>query len=74
MSRQLPDMKLIANLVEFPAVAKGQARFRMQVMANHTAEDVANAVDRLHRAYVVGLEQFRLIEEERTAEPMRAIA
>ena len=30
-----PD--LLANLVEYPAVAKGAARFRMQVMAKHSA-------------------------------------
>ena len=74
VSRQLPGEHLIANLVEFPAVAKGQARFRMQVMANHTAQDIANAVDRLHSAYVIGLEQFQRLEEQRGQEPLRAIA
>jgi glycine C-acetyltransferase len=74
VSRQLPDVHLISNLVEFPAVAKGQARFRMQVMANHTAEDIRNAVDRLHQAYQIGLEQFQQIEEQRGSEPLRAIA
>src|SRR5690606_18544344 len=29
--RRLPDQGLIANLVEYPAVPKGQARFRLQV-------------------------------------------
>lgn len=51
VSRRLPDLGLIANLVEFPAVAKGQARFRMQVMANHTPRDVVDAVRRLGIAY-----------------------
>ncbi|MBL8550109.1 MAG: aminotransferase class I/II-fold pyridoxal phosphate-dependent enzyme [Hyphomonadaceae bacterium] len=50
-SRRLPELGLIANLVEFPAVAKGQARFRMQVMANHTPEDVALAARRLRAAH-----------------------
>lgn len=73
VSRQLPDMHLIANLVEFPAVAKGQARFRMQVMANHTVQDITNAVDRLHKAYQIGLAQFEQLNEQAT-EPLRAIA
>jgi hypothetical protein len=31
-------------------VAKGAARFRLQVMANHTAENIAEAVRRLQVA------------------------
>ncbi len=42
--RRLPSMGLLANLVEFPAVPKGQARFRMQVMAGHRPRDVVDAV------------------------------
>ena len=37
-------MGLIANLVEFPAVPKGAARIRMQVMANHSEQNIADAV------------------------------
>jgi glycine C-acetyltransferase len=51
VARRLPELGLIANLVEFPAVAKGQARFRMQVMAGHTREDVCLAARRLRAAY-----------------------
>ena len=46
-SRQLPALGMLANLVEFPAVPKGQARFRLQVMANHTQHDIVDAVHRL---------------------------
>src|SRR5579872_4145897 len=42
VSRRLPELGLLANLVEFPAVPKGAARFRMQVMANHTAENICD--------------------------------
>ena len=42
-ARELPDLGLLANLVEFPAVAKGHARFRLQVMAGHTAEEIGSA-------------------------------
>jgi glycine C-acetyltransferase len=73
VSRQLPGVNLIANLVEFPAVAKGQARFRMQVMANHTEKDISDAVSRLRQAYDIGLAQFEALGEQ-SAEPIRAIA
>ena len=32
VSRRLPALEVIANLVEYPAVAKGNARFRLQMM------------------------------------------
>jgi glycine C-acetyltransferase len=44
VSRRLPELGLIANLVEFPAVPKGAARIRMQVMANHSEQNIADAV------------------------------
>jgi 7-keto-8-aminopelargonate synthetase-like enzyme len=52
VSRRLPDLGLISNLVEFPAVPKGQARFRMQVMAGHSSRDIIDAVHRLGVARV----------------------
>jgi 7-keto-8-aminopelargonate synthetase-like enzyme len=42
-SRQLIHRGLLANLVEFPAVPRGHARFRFQVMATHTHEDIQTA-------------------------------
>jgi 7-keto-8-aminopelargonate synthetase-like enzyme len=50
VSRRLPDLGLLANLVEYPAVAKGAARFRLQVMANHSSENIARAVDAIVQA------------------------
>jgi glycine C-acetyltransferase len=44
VSKQLPELGLVANLVEFPAVPKGAARIRMQVMANHSEQNIADAV------------------------------
>jgi glycine C-acetyltransferase len=44
VSRKLPELGLVANLVEYPAVAKGNARFRFQVMPTHTREHVEQAV------------------------------
>lgn len=50
MARELPALGLISNLVEFPAVAKGQARFRLQVMAGHTNEQIILAANRMDAA------------------------
>jgi 7-keto-8-aminopelargonate synthetase-like enzyme len=44
-ARTIEENGLIANLVEYPAVARGRARFRFQVMASHTPEQVARAAD-----------------------------
>jgi len=40
VSQRLPRLGAIANLVEFPAVAKGSARFRLQVMAKHSKDNI----------------------------------
>lgn len=48
----LPVHGLIANLVEYPAVGKGVARFRLQVMASHQAADLESAADHLRNACV----------------------
>jgi 7-keto-8-aminopelargonate synthetase-like enzyme len=53
-ARELPALGLICNLVEFPAVAKGEARFRMQVMANHTEAQIIAAAQRVKAAMDVG--------------------
>lgn len=46
VSRRLPALGVVANLVEFPAVAQGNARFRFQVMPSHTDQNLADAVER----------------------------
>jgi len=50
VSRRLPHLGLVANLVEFPAVPKGAARIRMQVMANHSEQNISDAVQILKAA------------------------
>ena len=68
VSRQLSHMGLIANLVEFPAVPRGAARFRLQVMANHDEEQVVKAVDILQNAYgAAAVELDAFAHEERHA-------
>ncbi len=43
-SKHVFDLGMVANLVEFPAVARGKARFRFQLMATHEPEDLDRAV------------------------------
>ena len=50
VSRRLPELGLLCNLVEYPAVGKGAARFRMQVMAKHSRQNISDAVSRIKAA------------------------
>jgi glycine C-acetyltransferase len=50
VSRRLPALGIIANLVEYPAVAKGDARLRLQMMPTHTLEHVHTLAARLRKA------------------------
>jgi glycine C-acetyltransferase len=70
VSRRLPDAGLLANLVEYPAVAKGAARFRMQVMAKHSAENVSQAVDMMAACFAAATRELA----EREAPKLSAVA
>ena len=61
-SRRLPGLGMLSNLVEFPAVPKGQPRFRMQVMANHTQHDIIDAVHRLSTAIALANEDVEALQ------------
>ena len=50
VSRRLPELEVIANLVEYPAVAKGNARLRLQMMPGHSIENVQALASRLRTA------------------------
>jgi glycine C-acetyltransferase len=63
VSRRLPAAGLLANLVEFPAVPKGRARFRLQVMANHRTHDVVEAVQRLAEATAAAQEEDKALKD-----------
>jgi glycine C-acetyltransferase len=63
VSRRLPALGMLANLVEFPAVPKGQARFRLQVMANHSMHDIVDAVHRLSAAAGEGAADLAALEK-----------
>ena len=73
MSRRLPALGLVANLVEFPAVPKGAARIRMQVMANHTDQNICDAVRILRTAKEVAEHELDERVQE-TQPPGRAAA
>lgn len=57
-ARALPELGLISNLVEFPAVGKGQARFRLQVMAGHSPEEITAAADRMEQGMKIGRQRL----------------
>ena len=61
VGRQIAKIGLIANMVEFPAVAKGQARFRLQVMAGHQAQHIGGAVEALKLARQLATSEFEKI-------------
>ena len=62
-SRHLMAMGGIANLVEYPAVPQGGARFRFQVMAAHTHEDIDQVVEILAQAMHDADMEYRLGHE-----------
>ena len=49
-SRLLADEHVLTNLVEYPAVPRSAARFRFQVMSDHTDEHAAAAAKGLNKA------------------------
>jgi 7-keto-8-aminopelargonate synthetase-like enzyme/DNA-binding response OmpR family regulator len=59
VSRRLPELMVIANLVEYPAVAKGNARFRLQMMPSHSAENIGDLVSRLRSAVDSTQEEYQ---------------
>ena len=70
VSRKLIDLGLVANMVEYPAVPRGAARFRLQVMANHTAPQIETAVACMKEAF-----QIAALELETILQPkLRAVA
>ncbi|MNL75710.1 5-aminolevulinate synthase [compost metagenome] len=54
VSGLLPRYGAIANLVEYPAVPRGDSRFRFQVMAGHTHDDIDKVVKALSEAMKQG--------------------
>jgi 7-keto-8-aminopelargonate synthetase-like enzyme len=67
IGRRLPALGVVANLVEFPAVAKGNARFRLQVMAKHRKEDIDLLIARLREAMLDASVEYLTYRDELSA-------
>lgn len=76
-SRELSGLGAIANLVEYPAVPQGGARFRVQVMSDHSHADVdqlvrlmLQAMRNAEKEYLVLCDQHpSLMKNQRAAAP-----
>jgi len=53
LSRVMPSLGLLANVVGYPAVPLGLARVRLQVMAEHEPEMMLSAADKLTQAMLL---------------------
>lgn len=62
-SRNLVNLGAIANLVEYPAVPQGAARYRVQVMADHSRADVDQLVMLMQKSLRMAEETYRPYRE-----------
>ena len=60
-SRDLCNLGAIANLVEYPAVPQGGARFRVQVMSDHSFADVDELVVLMLKAMRSGEKEYLML-------------
>ena len=71
-SRNMFALGAIANLVEYPAVPQGGARFRVQVMADHKNEDIDIFVKTMLEAMRSADLEFRSYREGTSSPPPSA--
>lgn len=71
VSRQLPALGVITNLVEYPAVAKGDARLRLQMMPTHSLENVQALASKLRTA--IDLAQVEYVQYRAAATGVTAV-
>jgi 7-keto-8-aminopelargonate synthetase-like enzyme len=62
-SRELASLGAIANLVEYPAVPQGGARFRVQVMSDHKCEEIDTLVSLMLSAMRTADLEYRTLRE-----------
>ena len=60
-SKHVFELGMAANLVEFPAVPRGKARFRFQLMANHEPADLDRAATILLEAKERGMAELETL-------------
>jgi glycine C-acetyltransferase len=70
VARRLPEAGLLANLAEFPAAPKDQARFWLHVSADHTDDNILDAANALASAFADAHEELDWLGNER--EKLRA--
>ena len=70
VGRQITKLGLVANMVEFPAVARGQARFRLQVMSGHTTDHIGSAVEALTSARSFATDELEAMTRPQLAAAM----
>ena len=58
-AHRLNELGAIANLVEYPAVPQGGARFRVQVMANHQKHEIDTLISSMVKAMQYAEADFR---------------
>ena len=58
-AHRLNELGAIANLVEYPAVPQGGARFRVQVMANHQKHEIDTLISSMVKAMQLAEADFR---------------
>jgi len=68
VSRRLPQLGVVANLVEYPAVAKGNARFRFQVMPNHSAQNISDLAERFRIAVDAAQSEYARVQDRAVPE------
>jgi glycine C-acetyltransferase len=77
MARRLPAEGVVTNLVEYPAVAKGNARFRLQAMPNHTQEHIDGAIRGLQAAFAAVQPEYQryrqMVEAGKGRPALRAV-
>ena len=62
-SHKLSQLGAIANLVEYPAVPQGGARFRVQVMADHSRAEIDVLIEKMIEAMVSSGCEFQNFKE-----------
>jgi glycine C-acetyltransferase len=72
MARRLPAEGVVTNLVEYPAVAKGNARFRLQAMPSHTQEHIDEAIRGLKAALAAVQPEYQRYRQKAAAGKARA--
>lgn len=68
IQRELLNLGIITNLIEFPAVPRDNSRLRLQVMADHTPEQIDLLVNGLRQAAVAADAALAEINRSRPAD------